>query len=234
MSVIISPFSNPWAVDIEIVDFIFSTLAVSCVKFDSIEYSKSVSLLFELNDLKNNPSVLVVNPTSVVNPIKLSDLLIINSVWVSPVSGILNVALSPVFDATILVLPPFVKITCWFCTNGWLGMNILWFGIEVGIGILPITIVDIPLWPETVPIPSSWVGLKNTLSSNLDSKYGVVRGIVNLSVISTNSVDAVWIPAVCSVIARITFLSENTFKMDNLAVPIPIVDPTDIFGTVDT
>ena len=114
------------------------------MKFDSIEYSKSVSLLFELNDLKNNPSVLVVKPTSVVSPIKFSDLLIINSVWVSPVSGILNVALSPVFDATILVLPPFVKITCWFCVNGWLGMNILWLGIDVGIGILPITIVDIP------------------------------------------------------------------------------------------
>ena len=129
------------------------------MKFDSIEYSKSVSLLFELNDLKNNPSVLVVKPTSVVSPIKFSDLLIINSVWVSPVSGILNVALSPVFDATILVLPPFVKITCWFCTNGWLGMNILWFGIEVGIGILPITIVDIPLWPETVPIPVSYTHL---------------------------------------------------------------------------
>ena len=50
-------------------------------------------------------------------------------------------------------------------------------------GIFPITMVDIPLWPDTVPIPNSWVGLKNTLSSNFDSKYGVVRGIVNLSVI---------------------------------------------------
>ena len=98
------------------------------------------------------------------------DLLITNKVCVSPDSGILNVALSPVLDATIRVLPPFVNVTCWFCVNGWLGMNILWFGIEVGIGILPITIVDIPLWPDTVPIPSSWVGLKNTLSSNFDSK----------------------------------------------------------------
>ena len=39
--------------------------------------------------------MLVVNPTSVVSPIKFSDLLIINSVCVSPVSGILNVELSP-------------------------------------------------------------------------------------------------------------------------------------------
>ena len=113
-------------------------------------------------------------------------------------------------------------------------MNILWLGIDVGIGILPITIVDIPLWPDTVPIPNSWVGLKNTLSSNVDSKYGVVSGIVNLLVISVTSVEDVWIPAVCSVTARITLLSGNMFKTDNLAVPIPIVDPTDIFGIVDT
>ena len=216
------------------VDFIFSTLAVSCVKFDSIEYSKSVSLLFELKDLKNNPSVLVVSPIWVVKPIKLSDLLITNNVCVSPVSGILNVALSPVLDTTILVLPPFVNVTCWFCVNGWLGMNMLWFGIDVGMGIFPITMVDIPLWPDTVPIPNSWVGLKNILSSNFDSKYGVVKGIVNLSVISITSVDAVWIPAVCSVIARITLLSGNKFNTDNLAVPIPIVDPTDMLGIVDT
>ena len=57
---------------------------------------------------------------------------------------------------------------------------------------------------------------------------------VNLSVISINSVDAVWIPAVCSVIARITLLSGNIFNTDNLAVPIPMVDPTDMFGIVET
>ena len=32
----ISPFSRPRSVDIDIVDLIFSTLAVSCVKLDSI------------------------------------------------------------------------------------------------------------------------------------------------------------------------------------------------------
>ena len=120
-----SPFSKPWAVDIDMVDLIFSILAVSWVKLDSIEYLKSVSLLFELNDLKNNPSVLVVSPTSVVKPMRFLDLLITNNVCVSPDSGILNVALSPALDATIRVLPPFVKVTCWFCVNGWLGMNIL-------------------------------------------------------------------------------------------------------------
>ena len=31
-----------------------------------------------------------------------------------------------------------------------------------------------------------------------------------------------------------TLLSGNIFNTDNLAVPIPIVDPTDIFGTVET
>ena len=131
---------------------------------------KSVSLLLELNDLKNKPSVLVVKPIWVVKPMRFLDLLITNRFCVSPDSGILNVALSPVFDATIRVVPPLVKVTCWFCVNGWLGMNILWLGIEVGIGILPITIVDIPLWPDTVPIPNSCVGLKNILSSNFDSK----------------------------------------------------------------
>ena len=35
-------------------------------------------------------------------------------------------------------------------------------------------------------------------------------------------------------IARITLLSGNIFNTDNLAVPIPIVDPTDIFGIVET
>jgi len=104
----------------------------------------------------------------------------------------------------------------------------------VGIGVFAITIVDIPLWPETVPIPNSWVGLKKILSSKFDSKYGVVSGIENSLDISTNSVDAVWIPAVCSVTARITFLSGNMFNTDNLAVPMPIVDPTDMFGTVET
>ena len=74
--VIISPFSKPWAVDIDNVDFNFSILAVAWVKLDSIEYWKSVSLLLELNDLKNKPSVDVVNPTSVVKPIKFRDLLI--------------------------------------------------------------------------------------------------------------------------------------------------------------
>ena len=98
----------------------------------------------------------------------------------------------------------------------------------------PTTIVDIPLWPDTVPIPSSCVGLKNILSSNLDSKYEVLSGMVNLSDISITSVDAVWIPAVCSVIARITFLSGNLFNIDSLAVPIPIVEPTDILGIVAT
>ena len=37
-----------------------------------------------------------------------------------------------------------------------------------------------------------------------------------------------------SVIALITFLSGNMFKTDNLAVPIPMVDPTDMFGVFDT
>ena len=32
----ISPFSSPWSVDIDIVDLIFSTFAVSCEKLDSI------------------------------------------------------------------------------------------------------------------------------------------------------------------------------------------------------
>jgi len=132
------------------------------------------------------------------------------------------------------VLPPLVSVTSWFCLNGWFGIKILWFGIDVSIGILPIIIVDIPLWPDTVPIPNCWVGLKNILSSKFDSKYGVVSGTENLSDISINSVDAVWIPAVCSVTARITLLSGNTFNKDNLAVPIPIVEPTDIFGIVDT
>ena len=62
--------------------------------------------------------MLVVKPTSVVSPIKFSDLLIINSVWVSPVSGILNVALSPVFDATILVLPHLLKLLVDFVQMG--------------------------------------------------------------------------------------------------------------------
>ena len=31
-----------------------------------------------------------------------------------------------------------------------------------------------------------------------------------------------------------TLLSGNIFNTDNLAVPIPIVDPTDIFGIVET
>ena len=61
-----------------------------------------------------------------------------------------------------------------------------------------------------------------------------MSGTVNLSVISTISVDAVWIPAVCSVLARITLLSENIFNTVNLAVPIPIVDPIEIFGIFDT
>ena len=111
MEAIRSDICAKYPVDIEIVDLIFSTLAVSCVKLDSIEYSKSVSLLFELNDLKNNPSVVVVKPTCVVKPIKFFDLFITNKFCVSPVSGILNVALSPVFDATIRVLPPFVSVT---------------------------------------------------------------------------------------------------------------------------
>ena len=34
--------------------------------------------------------------------------------------------------------------------------------------------------------------------------------------------------------ARITLLSGNIFNTDNLAVPIPMVDPTDIFGIVET
>ena len=57
VSVTISPFSRPCEVDIEIVDLIFSTLAVSCEKLDSIEYLKSESSAFELNDLKNNQSI---------------------------------------------------------------------------------------------------------------------------------------------------------------------------------
>ena len=56
--------------------------------------------------------MLVVRPTSVVKPMRFLDLLITNKVCVSPDSGILNVALSPVLDATIRVLPPFVKVTC--------------------------------------------------------------------------------------------------------------------------
>ena len=43
-----------------------------------------------------------------------------------------------------------------------------------------------------------------------------------------------WIPEVSSVYARITFLSLNILSTDNLAVPIPIVDPTDIVGIVET
>ena len=144
----------------------------------------------------------------------------------------MNVELSPVFDATILVVPPFVRVTCWFCLNGWLGIKMLWLGMDVGIGVFPIIIVDIPLWPETVPIPNSWVGLKNILSSNLDSKYGVVKGIVNLSVISIISVDAVWIPEISSLVARTTLLLGKIFNTDNLAVPMPMVDPTDILGIV--
>ena len=35
-------------------------------------------------------------------------------------------------------------------------------------------------------------------------------------------------------IARITLLSGKMFNTDNLAVPIPMVDPTDIFGIVET
>ena len=69
---------------------------------------KSVSLLLELNDLKNKPSVLVVKPIWVVKPMRFLDLLITNRFCVSPDSGILNVALSPVFDATIRVVPPLV------------------------------------------------------------------------------------------------------------------------------
>ena len=110
----------------------------------------------------------------------------------------------------------------------------LWLGMDVGIGVFPIIIVDIPLWPETVPIPNSWVGLKNILSSNLDSKYGVVKGIVNLSVISIISVDAVWIPEISSLVARTTLLLGKIFNTDNLAVPMPMVDPTDILGIVET
>jgi len=52
----------------------------------------------------------------------------------------------------------------------------LWLGMDVGIGVFPIIIVDIPLWPETVPIPNSWVGLKNILSNKqLRGAFGEVQ-----------------------------------------------------------
>ena len=166
----ISSFNSPCDVETDTVAFSLSTFAVTCVKLDSIEYLKSVSSSFEVNDLKNKPSVVVVNPTSVVKPIKFLDLFITNNCWDDPVSGILNVLLSLKSETTMLLDPPFVKVTCWFCVNGWSGMNILWFKIDVGIGILPIIIFDTVDTPVTVPIPNSCVGLKNILSSNFDSK----------------------------------------------------------------
>ena len=77
-------------------------------EYDCLASIAHAKMLGKIGILSNEE----VNPTSVVSPIRFSDLLIINSVCVSPVSGILNVALSPVFDATMRVDPPFVKVTC--------------------------------------------------------------------------------------------------------------------------
>ena len=73
---IISLFDKLCAVDRDICACILCNLPVNCSKLLFSEYSKLLDPIF-VSPTNDNPLVLVVNPTCVTIPTKLSDLLII-------------------------------------------------------------------------------------------------------------------------------------------------------------
>ena len=63
----------------------------------------------------------MLNPTAVVSPIKSLPLLITYIVWVVPLEGKLITPVAGPLLTPITAPEPLLKVTAWFCLNGWLG-----------------------------------------------------------------------------------------------------------------
>ena len=204
---------------------IFSALPNTCVKFDSIEYSKLSVPSF----LKNIASP----PCDVEIPIKSFEIFLMNTVWLSPVNGKIKLAATevvvPVPQDIAFALVGFLNMTSWLLVNGWLGIKILFEGTEITFDRSPV-VNDFarPIAsPAVVPTPTCSLGLKNTMSFTLDSNGAVIKSISKLSGTVKTGVERVWAAPTTPLLTLNIPLSLNVFKTNKLSVPMPILLPAD-------
>ena len=204
---------------------IFCALPNTCVKFDSIEYSKLSVPSF----LKN-----IASPPLVVDiPIKSLEIFFIKTVWLSPVKGKLKLAATavvvPVPHEITLALVGFLNITSWLSKNGWLGIKILFEGTEITFDLSPVVndFANPMATPAVVPTPTCSSGLKKTISLILDSNGAVIKSISKLSGTVKTGVESVWAAPTTPLLTLKIPLSLNVFKTNKLSVPMPILLPAD-------
>ena len=113
----------------------------------------------------------------------------------------------------------------------------LWYGTEIDSTVLPIWNSLAASPPVVVPKPTACWGLKYTISSKSDSKYGVLIGKVNVSLILVSIEDAVcaipgFVPL--TILKTLFFLKTlSTETISWLVVPIPTEEPTEMLLGID-
>ena len=226
-----SLFVKLCAVDRDTCACILCNLPVNCSKLLFSEYSKLLDPIF-VSPTKDNPLVLVVSPTCVTIPTKLSDLLIIKISWLFPDSGILNVV-TPSSSDTVKAYPALglVRVTLWFVTNGWFGNLILWSGVETTFLRFPRVEKAVDPKPTTVPTPIDSWGLKNTWSFNLDLISVTPNPVLSkLKILGIRfiPVPTVWTPEDSPLLTLSILFWSKVLRTNNFSVPIPMLLPTDI------